>query len=97
MTTEKIINIVNFIRGEDWRENSEELHQTFINELELCWKYPMPHTFLMLYRFNNEHGTDVFYIDSSDWIPFEPLHPLRDGHKIIARHLTEILKEKYSL
>lgn len=36
MTTGKIINIVNFIRGEDWRENSEELHQTFINELELC-------------------------------------------------------------
>ncbi len=49
MSTKKIINIVNFIRGEDWRENSEELHQTFINELELCRKYPMPHTFLMLY------------------------------------------------
>ena len=47
--------------------------------------------------FNNEHGTDVFYIDSSDWVPAEPLHPLRDGHKIIAEHLTEILKEKYSL
>ena len=47
--------------------------------------------------FNNEHGTDIFYIDSSDWVPAEPLHPLRDGHKIIAEHLTEILKEKYSL
>ena len=51
----------------------------------------------MVSRFNKEHGTDVFFIDSSGWIPFEPLHPLRDGHKIIAEHLTEILKEKYSL
>ena len=51
----------------------------------------------MVSGFNNEHGTDVFYIDSSDWVPAEPLHPLRDGHKIIAEHLTEILKEKYSL
>lgn len=49
MVTEKIINIVNFIRSEDWRCDSEELHQTFINELELCRKYPMPHPFLMLY------------------------------------------------
>ena len=51
----------------------------------------------MVSRFNMEHGTDVFYIDSSGWIPIEPLHPLRDGHKIIAEHLTQILKEKYSL
>lgn len=49
MNTKKIINIVNFIRGEDWREDSEELHLTFIKELELCKKYPMPYTFLMLY------------------------------------------------
>lgn len=35
MMTGKIINIVNFIRGEDWRE-FRRLHQTFINELELC-------------------------------------------------------------
>lgn len=48
-------------------------------------------------RFNKKHGTDVFYIDSSGWVPYEPLHPLRDGHKIIAEHLTEILKEKYFL
>ena len=49
MNTKKVINIVNFIRGEDWRFSHEMLYQTFINELELCRNYPMPYTFLMLY------------------------------------------------
>ena len=51
----------------------------------------------MVSRFNKEYGTDIFYIDSSGWVSFEPLHPLRDGHKIIAEHLIKILKEKYYL
>ena len=49
MKTKKIVNIVNFIRGEDWRFAHDELHQTFINTLELCKKYPMPYSLLMLY------------------------------------------------
>lgn len=48
-------------------------------------------------RFNAENGDDVFFIDSTDWIPKEPLHPMRDGHRIIANHLIPILKEKYGL
>lgn len=51
----------------------------------------------IVFRFDSEHGADVFYIDPSGWVSLEPLHPLRDGHKIIAEHLTKILKEKYSL
>lgn len=42
----------------------------------------------MVTRFNRQTGDDVIYIDSFGWIPADPLHPLRDGHKEIARHLT---------
>ena len=47
--------------------------------------------------FNREKNDDVFFIDSTGWIPPEPLHPLRDGHKIVADHLIPLLKEKYGL
>ena len=49
MKTKKVVNILNFIRGEDWRYTHEMLHQTFINTLELCKKYPMPYTISLLY------------------------------------------------
>lgn len=51
----------------------------------------------MVSAFNQERGDDVFFISTSGWIPKEPLHPLRDGHRIIAEHLIPILKEKYNL
>lgn len=44
-------------------------------------------------RFNKENNDDVKFINSTGWIPEEPLHPLRDGHKIVAEHLTEELKK----
>lgn len=43
--------------------------------------------------FNRETGDAVHFIDSAGWIPAEPLHPLRDGHKILAEHLTEELRK----
>ncbi len=48
-------------------------------------------------EFNAAHDDDVFFVNSSGWVPLEPLHPLTDGHKIIAEHLIPILKEKYDL
>lgn len=44
-------------------------------------------------NYNRKTGDSVVYISSRGWIPAEPLHPLRDGHKIIAGKLTEILRE----
>jgi hypothetical protein len=41
--------------------------------------------------YNAAHGDDVLFIDSDGWVPLEPLHPLRDGHKIIAEHLSTLL------
>lgn len=46
-------------------------------------------------RFNKENNDDVKFIDSTGWVPREPLHPLRDGHKIISEHLTEELKKLF--
>lgn len=47
--------------------------------------------------FNREENDDVFYINSTGWISPEPIHPLREGHRIVAEHLIPILKEKYNL
>ena len=44
-------------------------------------------------EYNEKNGTSVAFIDSTGWIPVEPLHPLRDGHKTVADHLTPILKD----
>lgn len=47
--------------------------------------------------YNRENGRDILFIDSAGWIPPEPLHPRRDGHRIVADHLTAILREKLGL
>lgn len=44
-----IINIVNFVRAEDYRNTQEELYDTFKQQVELCRQYPMPYTFLLQY------------------------------------------------
>lgn len=43
--------------------------------------------------YNKRKNTSVYFIDSFGWVPEEPIHPLRDGHKIIAENLEkEFLK-----
>ena len=44
-----IINIVNFVRAEDYRNTQEELYDTFKRQVELCRQYPLPYTFLLQY------------------------------------------------
>ena len=48
-------------------------------------------------KFNADNNDNVYYIDSKGWIPKDPLHPLRDGHKIVAENLTAELKKIFSL
>lgn len=48
-------------------------------------------------KYNAENDDNVHFIDSAGWIPKEPIHPLRDGHKIVAEHLTAELKKIFSL
>ncbi|MBQ7033434.1 MAG: hypothetical protein IJN25_07240 [Clostridia bacterium] len=57
-----------------------------------CGVYPRELT-AMVEEFNRENNDSVYFIDSTGWIPEEPLHPLRDGHRIVARHLTEELRK----
>ena len=47
--------------------------------------------------YNKEHGTNVHFVNGSEWIPPQPLHPLRDGHRIVADHLAPALKEIFKL
>lgn len=44
-------------------------------------------------KFNQENDDNIYFIDSTGWIPEEPLHPLREGHRAVAEHLTEELKK----
>ncbi|MBP3359868.1 MAG: hypothetical protein J6N52_03370 [Clostridia bacterium] len=43
--------------------------------------------------YNRENTDNVYFIDSTGWVPAQPLHPLRDGHMIISEKLTQILKD----
>ncbi len=47
--------------------------------------------------YNKENDDDILFIDATLWVPIDPLHPLRDGHKIIADKLTAILKKELGL
>ena len=49
MPSNKIVNIMNFVRAEDPRKSHEQLFGTFINEIELCRSYAMPYTFMLQY------------------------------------------------
>jgi hypothetical protein len=44
-------------------------------------------------QYNTKNRTNIAYIDSYGWIPKEPLHPLRDGHKTVSDHLVPLLKK----
>ena len=46
----------------------------------------------MVAAYNRENHAHIVYVDTAGWIPAEPLHPHRDGHRIVAEHLTAILK-----
>ena len=42
---------------------------------------------------NRAHSQPIHFISTRGWVPAEPLHPLRSGHKIIADRLVPLLKE----
>jgi len=46
----------------------------------------------MLERYNDVHSCHVHFVDTDGWISPTPLHPLRDGHKTVAKNLTPILR-----
>lgn len=54
----------------------------------------LPH---FVQKYNRNHNDKIHFIDSGSWVPPEPIHPLRDGHKIIAGHLTNALRLLFQL
>ena len=42
--------------------------------------------------YNAANRTRVHFINASEWIPPEPLHPHRDGHRIVAAHLAPLMR-----
>ena len=47
----------------------------------------------LIAEYNKKNGTDILFVDSTGWIPEEPLHPMRDGHQTVAEHLVPILQK----
>lgn len=47
----------------------------------------------MIYEYNKENNENIAFVDSTGWVPKERLHPLREGHKIIAENLIQKLKD----
>ncbi len=43
--------------------------------------------------YNKKYQANVYLISSLNWIPSTPIHPLRDGHRIVAEHLAPLLAE----
>jgi hypothetical protein len=39
------------------------------------------------------HAQPIHFISSKGWVPLEPLHPLRAGHRVIASKLIPLLNE----
>ena len=47
----------------------------------------------MIEDYNKCENDNVYFINTKGWIPKSPVHPLRDGHRIIAENLTKKLLE----
>ncbi len=43
--------------------------------------------------YNQSHEKKVTCILTTGWIPPQPIHPSREGHRMVANHLTKRLKE----
>ena len=48
-------------------------------------------------EYNKENSCRILFIDSTGWVEPEPLHPPREGHKIIAEKLCAVLREELNL
>lgn len=42
--------------------------------------------------YNRKYSDDVLLVDTTGWLPQNPLHPGRDGHVIAAKKLTDVLR-----
>lgn len=48
-------------------------------------------------EYNERHNQHILFVNGSHWLPKEPVHPGREGHRIAADKLAEVLKDKLGL
>ncbi len=96
----------------DARESAEKYTAEYINFLKLvreinpnseivslsafCGVHPKELK-AAIAEYNAQNSDNVHFIDSTGWISPEPVHPLRDGHKLASEHLTAELKKMFNL
>lgn len=51
----------------------------------------------MICSYNAERNENILYIDTTGWIPRKPIHPTREGHRIIAEKLVGHLEKAFNL
>lgn len=44
-------------------------------------------------RYNEKNNDNVYFIDGGAWVPPQPIHPTREGHRIVAKNLIPIMRE----
>lgn len=44
-------------------------------------------------KYNASHDKKIHFVSTKGWIPLDPLHPLRDGHRTVAEHLIPLLRD----
>ena len=47
---------------------------------------------MLVSNYNARKKTDIAFIRTTNWIPKEPLHPDREGHREISRRLVSALQ-----
>ena len=48
-------------------------------------------------EYNERHNQHILFINACHWLPKEPLHPDRNGHRLAADKLAQVLREKLEL
>lgn len=48
-------------------------------------------------EYNERHQQHILFVNGAHWLPVEPIHPGREGHRLAAEKLTAILREKLGL
>lgn len=48
---------------------------------------------LLVSNYNSRKKTDIAFIRTTNWIPKEPLHPDREGHREVSRRLVSALRQ----
>lgn len=48
-------------------------------------------------KYNHQNGTDIKLVDTTDWLPPEPIHPDREHHKLAGEKLAAELKVAFAL